>query len=112
VIPLFVPRLSPDSGIGTVREHVTADGVTMRVTILDVVRDEAARNQTAQLRYELLTGHDHHMADRSWTLHWIEQDDVTQMAADAGLTTRSVRGEHGSPATSHDTACTFIVGLG
>ncbi len=111
VIPLFVPRLSADSGIGNVREHVTADGVIMRVTVLDVVRDEAARNQTAQLRYELLNGEDHHVADRSWALHWIEQDDFAQMVADAGLTTRSVRGEHGSPATSHDTAFTFIVGL-
>ncbi|MEZ5408995.1 MAG: class I SAM-dependent methyltransferase [Acidimicrobiales bacterium] len=40
--PLFVPQAPTDSEIGKVREHVTDDGVVMRVTILDIHRDEAA----------------------------------------------------------------------
>ena len=81
----------------------------MRVTVVDIVRDEAARDQTTELRYELVSGKDHQIVNRSWKLHWFEQEQFTTMSADAGLATRSVRQANGSPATSHDTAFTFVV---
>ncbi len=110
LIPLFVPRSPVDSDVGKVREHVTDDGIVMRVTVLDIVRDEAARNQTTELRYEVLRNEDHQIVTRSWKLHWFEQEQFTTMVADSGLATRSVRQANGSPATSHDTAFTFVVG--
>ncbi len=109
LIPLFVPQSPADSDIGKVREHVTGDGIVMRVTVVDIVRDEAARDQTTELRYELVSGKDHQIVNRSWKLHWFEQEQFTTMSADAGLATRSVRQANGSPATSHDTAFTFVV---
>ena len=110
LIPLFVPQAPTESEVGNVREHVTDDGVVMRVTIVDILRDEATRDQTTELRYELLSDNDHQIVNRSWRLHWFEQDQFATMVADAGLATRSVRRENGSPATSHDTAFTFIIG--
>jgi len=109
LIPLFVPQSPADSDIGKVREHVTDDGIVMRVTVVDIVRDEAARDQTTELRYELVSGKDHQIVNRSWKLHWFEQEQFTTMVAGAGLATRSVRQANGSPATSHDTAFTFVV---
>lgn len=109
LIPLFVPQSPADSDIGKVREHVTDDGIVMRVTVVDIVRNETARDQITELRYELLRGNDHQIVNRSWKLHWFEQEQFATMAADAGLATRSVRQANGSPATSHDTAFTFVV---
>ncbi len=82
----------------------------MRVIVVDIVGDEAARDQTAELRHELLSGDDHQIVTRSWRLHWFEQAQFAGMAADAGLATRSVHQSNKSPATSHDTAFTFVVG--
>ena len=104
LIPLFVPQAPVESDIGKVTEHVTEDGAIMRVTVLDIVRDEVARDQITELRYEFTDGVDHQVIDRSWQLHWFEQDEFTEMAARAGLVTRSIRGEGGRPATTHDTA--------
>jgi SAM-dependent methyltransferase len=110
LVPLFVPLSPSESDVGQVREHVTDDGVVMRVTVVDIVRDEATRVQTTALRYERRHGTDHEVVDRSWKLHWFEQDRFAAMAADAGLVTRSVHQADGSPATTHDTAFTFILG--
>lgn len=82
----------------------------MRVTVLDIARDEAARNQTTRLRYEVVDGDDHRTADRSWRLHWFEQDDFAQLCIDARLETRSVRRPVGDPTTSHATAFTVVLG--
>ena len=82
----------------------------MRVTVLDIVRNEATRDQFTELRYERIDGDEHEVTERSWQLHWFEQDDFAAMAARAGLATRSVRGADRKPATSHDTAFTFILG--
>lgn len=110
LIPLFVPQAPIESEIGSVREHVTDDGAVMRLTILDIARDEAARNQTTELRYELLGADGHQTVDRSWKLHWFEQEQFATMVANAGLATRSVRRANGSRATSHDTAFSFVLG--
>ncbi len=109
LIPLFVPQAPAAADIGKVSEHVTDDGVVMRVTTLDIRRDEAARDQTTDLRYERFDGDEHLSVDRSWQLHWFEQDRFADMVADAGLATRSVRNAGGSPVTTHDTAFTFVV---
>lgn len=110
LIPLFKPQLPAESAIGKATEHVTADGCIMRVTVLDIARDETARNLITELRYERIKGDDRQVTERSWQLHWIEQDDFAAMAANAGLATRSVRGADSRPATTHDTAFTFILG--
>lgn len=110
LIPLFKPQAPAESDIGRVTEHVTGDGSIMRMTVLDIIRNEATRDQITELRYERLYGDKHQVTERSWQLHWFEQDDFAAMAANAGLATRSVRGEDGPPATSHDTAFTFILG--
>lgn len=109
LIPLFVPQLAGDDAVGKVQEHVTSDGVTMRVTALGIDRDEASRNQTTTLRYERLDGAEHEIAERAWLLHWIDQDLFTSMAAEAGLATIAVVDPTGSPSTTHDTAFTFIL---
>ena len=111
LIPLFVPRAPADDEIGQVREHTTEDGVGMRLTVVDIVRDEIARNQTTELLYELRRNGHHEIVDRSWQLHWFEQEQFAAMVTAAGLETRSVRRENGRPATSHDTAFTFAVCL-
>ncbi len=109
LIPLFKPQAPADSDIGRVRTHVADDGVIMRITVLDIVRHVATRDQITELRYERIDGDDHQIADRSWHLHWFEQDFFTEMAARVGLATRSIRSEAGRPATSHDTAFTVIL---
>ncbi len=110
LIPLFIPRSPTAAEIGTTREQVANDGATMRVTVVDIDRNETTRDQINELRYELLRGDDHQTVDRTWRLHWFDQDQFASMAADAGLVTRSVREVNESPTTSHDTAFTFIVG--
>ena len=110
LIPLFKPQLPTESVIGHVTEHLTDEGALMRVTVLDIVRDELARDQFTNLLYERIDGDDHETVERSWHLHWFEQDHFAAMATRAGLTTRSVRGSDSRPATSHDTAYTFILG--
>ena len=109
LIPLFIPQLPAASSIGGLKEHVTADGRVMRLTVLDIERDEAARNHTTELRYELVTGDDHQVADRSWRLHWYDQEGFAAMAARAGLTTKAVQGLDGNAATSDATVFTFLL---
>lgn len=110
LIPLFKPQVPTESAVGRVSENVADDGCIMRVTVLDITRDEATRDQVTELRYERIDGDDRQITERSWQLHWIEQDDFAAMAANSGLATRSVRGTDSGPATTHDTAFTFILG--
>jgi trans-aconitate methyltransferase len=110
LIPLFKPQIPTASVIGHVTEHMTNEGALMRVTVLDIVRDEAARDQFTNLLYERIDGDDHEAIERSWHLHWFDQDHFAAMATRAGLATRSVRGSDSRPATTHDTAFTFILG--
>ena len=109
LIPLFIPPVTATSEIGTTREHVTDDGAVMRLSVLDVVRDDDARTQVTEFRYELIDGDDHETALRSWQLHWFEQDRFAEMAARSGLAVRSVRGPEGEPATSEDTSFAFVL---
>lgn len=110
LIPLFTPQAPAESDIGKMTEQIGDDGATLRVTVVDITRDETTRDQRTELRYERILGDVHEVADRSWLLHWFDVDHFTDMAAEAGLTTLSVRGADGKPATTHDTAYTFILG--
>jgi hypothetical protein len=85
LIPLFTPRPTPVTTIGVPRTHVTDAGVTMRVTVMSEVRDEAARLQTTRLRYELEDGGALMMEERDWVLHWHTDDGLRQLVGDAGL---------------------------
>lgn len=109
LIPLFIPPVPATSDIGTIREHVTDDGAVMRLAVLDVVRDDAARTQTTAFRYELIEGDSHETALRSWQLHWFDQAHFAEMAARSGLAVRSVRGPQGQPATSEDPSFAFVL---
>lgn len=110
LVPLFTPQVAAESAQGKVTQHTTAGGDTMQVTVLDIVRDEMARNQTTTLRYERTQDGEHDTVEREWLLHWYEQEQFMAMADQAGLQTLSVRGASGQAVTVHDTACTFILG--
>lgn len=108
MIPLFVPARPIAEEIGRVREHVTEDGVVMRLTVVDVARDEDARTQVTELRYELIDGDGHRSVTRQWRLHWFDQRRFVAMAQHAGLAVRSVSAPNGS-ATGADSAYTIVL---
>jgi SAM-dependent methyltransferase len=85
LIPLFIPRPMPASALGVPRRHVTDDGTTMSVTLVSEHRDEAARLQTARLRYELEVSGEVTVEERDWILHWHTQEGFRQLVGDAGL---------------------------
>ena len=70
LIPLFTPQVPVESDIGKVTQQVTESGCTMRVTVLDITRNETTRDQFTELRYERIDGDDHQVVERSWQLHW------------------------------------------
>jgi trans-aconitate methyltransferase len=107
LIPLFIPQPSPAAYIGRAREHVAANGRTLRVTMTSETRDESARVQTQILRYEILTASSHEVVERPWVLHWHTQDGFRALATAAGLDTRSVRRPDGTPANANDDTFVF-----
>lgn len=107
LIPLFVPRPPSASAIGGARTHVTADGQTMRVTVVSEARDEDVRLQTTVLRYEL-ESHGHLVSEeRPWVVHWHTQEGFRQLAGDAGFLVADVVAADGSPAGPDDPQPTF-----
>lgn len=109
LIPLFVPQRPGESTVGTAQEHVTDDGSVMSVTVTGFSRDDVRRIQRMDLRYRLATGTDIRVAEREWTLHWFDRDTFAAMAEEVGLTVVRVFDGEGSPATTHDTAFTFVL---
>ena len=109
IVSLFIPPPRVASDAGAVREHVMPDGVVMRLTVLGVDRDESARTQSTLMRYEVLDGGERRVAERNWTLHWIEQETFAAMAERAGLFVRGVYTESGVPAEPSDTDFTFVL---
>jgi hypothetical protein len=107
LIPLFMPRPTPNAELGRPREHVTADGCRLRVTTIGESRDERARLQTSVLRYEVITPNRTDVDERPWVLHWHTVDGFGELVRDVGLRTRSVRRPDGSPATPTDDAFVF-----
>ena len=109
LIPLFMPAPVPDDQLGLTRTHVTEDGATMRFTMLSVERDEAARLQTARLRYELERDGQHLVEERSWVLHWHTREGFHQLLGDAGLLVADVLAPDGRPAAPDASQFTFWV---
>ena len=107
LVPLFVPPPVLPREIGRPRTHVTADGTTLRFTIVSVQRDDGARLQTTLLRYEVETADGVEQIERPWTLHWHTQEGFRQLVGDAGLLTGGVLAPDGSPAAPDATEVAF-----
>ena len=110
LIPLFIPRPLPAEALGVTRTHVTGDGRTMRCTVVSEDRDDAARLQTAVLRYELEVGDERQVEERPWLLHWHTQEGFRQLLGDAGLLVGDVLAADGRPAEPDADQFTFWVG--
>jgi ubiquinone/menaquinone biosynthesis C-methylase UbiE len=109
MIPLFVPQVPTGIDAEAVREIQTDDGRTMRLVVGSIERNETARVQTTQLRYELDDGESTESTERDWVLHWFDQDTFQAMVDSVGLRTIGVYRNDEAPSTTHDTAFTFVV---
>ncbi len=110
LVPLTIPTPTPPTALGEYREHVTDDGSTMRFAVIDEVRDETTRVQTAQLRYELT--HDGDVVEsteRTWLLHWHTQPGFHALADAAGLAVLAVLDPDGRPAGPEVTPFVFLL---
>lgn len=112
MIPVFVPEPLSVDDLGVSREHIEADGTTMRVTALSSTRDEAERTQATVLAYELVHAGVVERAERPWVLHWFERERFESMVAMAGLRVEDVWRSDGAPAAAADTAVSFVLRLG
>lgn len=95
LVPLFVPEPDDVGAVGVPRRAIDAEGRTLRVTVVSVERDDAARRQTTVLRYER-DGDE--PLERPWVLHWYDRDGFAVLAAEAGLDVTSARAHDGTPA--------------
>lgn len=109
VVPLFVPSPTPEAELGGIREATAPDGALLRFSVRSEQRDEGSRTQRSQLRYERLAGGEHTVLDRTWTLHWHEQEAFRAMAAEAGLATEAVVTPSGRPAPADAEQFTFLL---
>ncbi len=109
LIPLFVPAPTPAAVFGVPRHHVCDDGSEMSFTLVAESRDEAARTQTAQTRYELSTATGTHVEERDWLLHWYRDDRFRELAESAQLVVKSIRTQTGEPANGDDDAVVYIL---
>lgn len=107
LVPLHVPSPTPADRFGVVRTATAADGAELRFSMVSEERDEAARTQTAVLRYERHQGDDSTVVDRSWALHWYRRSDFEKLAAAAGLVPVSVTDADGAEADDDTTYLTF-----
>ncbi len=101
LIPLFVPEAVRPQDLGVVREHTDEQGRTLRVSATATERDEDARRQTTQLRYEVVVGESVQTTQRPWTLHWWTQAAFHDLVVEAGLRAEAVLSSDGSKA-GHD----------
>jgi hypothetical protein len=109
LIPLFRPAPVLPRTLGEPREHEAPDGSRMRVTVVGVGRDDAARLQTTVLRYERDSGADVESLEREWVLHWHTQDGFRQLAGDAGLLVDELLDVDGSPVAPAADAFTAVL---
>ena len=107
LIPLFIPDPTPADRLGVPRERYTNDGTVMRVTVVAEERDDAARVQTATLRYELTRRGVTAIEERPWVLHWHTQEGMRRLAKDADLTVNAVLAANGALAMEDDEQFTF-----
>lgn len=109
VVPLFRPAPTDPAELGRTREARAADGALLRFSVRSEERDEQSRTQRSVLRYERLAGDDHTVLDRTWTLHWHDQDGFRALAAAAGLATEAVVTPSGRPAPADAEVFTFLL---
>lgn len=109
LIPLFIPHPISDRYIGQSREHEMTDGTVARCTPVSVIRDEAARRQSAVLRYERIGGGETTTLEREWVLHWHTQSGFRDLATEAGLRVRAVLDSDGKPATDFAEHFVFLL---
>ncbi|WP_217166683.1 class I SAM-dependent methyltransferase [Streptomyces sp. AC512_CC834] len=107
LIPLHVPAPTPARELGTVRAAPAADGAELRFSMVSEERDEAARTQTAVLRYERHRGDESTVVERAWALHWYRRSDFERLAVAAGLTPVSVTDADGAEADDDTAYLTF-----
>jgi hypothetical protein len=111
LIPLFIPERIPAEQLGLPREHRPDDETLMRFTTVDEVRDESARCQTSLLRYELRTGGDSSIVERSWVIHWHTQDGFRGLVAETPLAVSAVMNASGHQASATDQQFVFWLTL-
>jgi SAM-dependent methyltransferase len=112
LVPLTIPTPTPPTALGSFREHVADDGVTMRFAVLAEERDEAARLQVARVRYELERDGDVlESTDRSWILHWHTQAGFRGLAERSGLSVLTVLDPDGGPAGPDATTFVFLLSV-
>ncbi|MDI5969813.1 class I SAM-dependent methyltransferase [Streptomyces sp. SL13] len=107
LIPLHVPAPTPADRIGQVRTATAADGAELRFSVVSEERDEAARTQTAVLRYERRRAGRSTVVERPWLLHWYTRAAFEELAAAAGLLTVSVTGADGDAVDADATYFSF-----
>jgi len=112
LVPIFEPGPSPPAVLGVAREHVADDGALLRFTPLREARDDRARTQVTDVRYERI-GPDGaaEVDDRSWLLHWYPQPVAVALAEAAGLTVASIRSPFGGAAAPDDTTFVLLLTL-
>ncbi|WP_217252069.1 class I SAM-dependent methyltransferase [Streptomyces sp. AC602_WCS936] len=98
LVPIHIPASTPADQLGVARTATAADGAQLRFSMVAEERDEAARTQTAVLRYERHQGDDSTVVDRAWALHWYLRSDFEKLAAAAGLVPVSVTDADGRAA--------------
>ncbi|MEU1574163.1 class I SAM-dependent methyltransferase [Streptomyces collinus] len=103
LVPLFTPAPTPAEEIRRVRTAAAPDGAELRVSVVAEQRDEAARTQTALLRYERHHGTDSTVDERPWLLHWYPREQFEKLATTAGLAVTAVTDADGKPARGDDT---------
>ncbi len=109
MIPLFIPGPTPASELGRFRQAPGPGNSTLRFAPIAEERDETARSQTTLLRYERVDGQKTTSVERPWVLHWHSQRGFEDLAAAAGLATRSVRSAGGAPAEEDSDAFVFFL---
>ena len=108
LIPLFVPEPVDPAIFGRARKTTEADGSVIRFSATASTRDDAARVQVTDTRYERV-GPDggSEVLERPWLTHWYTQPQFRSLAADAGLVTVTVLAADGTPADADATEIAF-----
>lgn len=108
LIPLFVPQANAFGEVGTSRSTV-ADDATMRVTPVEVERNEDQRRMTILQRYEFESGEATQVVERRWLLHWHTQASFRALAEQAGLNVAAVLAPDQSAAADDATEFVFLL---
>lgn len=107
LVPLFIPAPTAKSRFGVRREATADDGAMIAVSITGEDRDETARTQHTNLRYESNAGGEQTVVDRPWTLHWYSAPGFRALAVAAGLRASLVADQSGNVPPEDATEFTF-----